>query len=82
MQMGTCYICNGIPGLSGSCQHLYGDVRGSGTELSAEQTKIVEEICRLHVLHNGEEIHEGLLTHLNSLRPSIQFTMETEENTT
>ena len=67
---------NGIPGLTCSCQHLHGDVKGSVTKLSTEQTEDVGKVCGRHLLPIIEKRHE----HLNSLRPSMQFTVEMEEN--
>ncbi len=37
-----------------------------------------EEICRRHFFKKGSEKH--LLDQLNSIRPSIKFTMESEED--
>ena len=63
-----------LPSLS---QPIYG---GNGHWYSHTQTNTMAKVCTRHVFwtHGDSELH-AFLGHLNSLKESIQFTMEEEE---
>ena len=73
--------CQGLTSVSHHCQHFHGVLLGYSSPVSQPETiwlRYMDDTFTLWPHDSG--VLDGFLNHLNSLRPTIRFTMEIESH--